>query len=141
MSDDIVRVDATSAVASLPGEEDAACVRGVDRVALFWAVAVHLLALLVFVPWFFSWAGVALLVAGIYLFGMIGINLGYHRLLAHRSFSCSRRLEHALAILGVCCAQGAPAWWVAIHRMHHQYADKDQDPHAPGRNFLWGHIG
>src|SRR5262245_29322172 len=65
-----------------PGEKDAARVRGVDRVAAIWSVGVHLLALLVFVPWFFSWTGVVLLAAGIYLFGMIGINLGYHRLLA-----------------------------------------------------------
>jgi stearoyl-CoA desaturase (delta-9 desaturase) len=136
MSDDIVRVDARSAVASHPGEEDETGLRGVDRVAVIWVIGVHLLALLVFLPWLFSWTGVVLLVVGIYLFGMIGINLGYHRLLAHRSFSCPRGLEHALAMLGVCCAQGGPAWWVAIHRMHHHFADKDQDPHAPGRNFL-----
>jgi fatty-acid desaturase len=71
---------------------------------------------------------------------MIGINLGYHRLLAHRSFSCPQWLEHALAVLGACSAQGGPAWWVAIHRKHHRFADKDLDPHAPARNFLWGHI-
>ena len=92
-----------------PTEQDAARVRGVDWVAAIWSVGVHLLALLVFVPWFFSWTGVVLLVVGIYLFGMIGINLGYHRLLAHRSFSCPRWLEHVLAVLAVCSAQGAPA--------------------------------
>ena len=140
MSKNMAQIDATSAVATLPGDEDATRVRGVDRVAAIWSVGVHLLALLVFVPWFFSWTGVLLLAAGIYLFGMIGINLAYHRLLAHRSFSCPRWLEHLLAMLGVCSAQGAPAWWVAIHRMHHHFADKEEDPHAPGRNFLWGHI-
>src|SRR6476620_21842 len=136
----MAQIDATSAVAALRGEGDATRVRGVDRVAAIWSVGVHLLALLVFVPWFFSWTGVVLLAAGISLFGMIGINLAYHRLLAHRSFSCPRWLEHVLAMLGVCSAQGAPAWWVAIHRMHHHFADKEEDPHAPGRNFLWGHI-
>jgi fatty-acid desaturase len=140
MSDDIAQANTTSAVTPLPGEEDATCVRGVDWVAVIWGIGVHLVALLVFVPWFFSWTGVVLLVAGIYLFGMIGINLGYHRLLAHRSFSCPRWLEHALAVLGACSAQGGPAWWVAIHRMHHRFADNDLDPHAPARNFLWGHI-
>jgi fatty-acid desaturase len=138
MSKNMAQIDTTSAFAAPPGETDT--VRGVDRVAATWSVGVHLLALLVFVPWFFSWTGVVLLAAGIYLFGMIGINLGYHRLLAHRSFSCPGWLEHVLAILGVCSAQGAPAWWVAIHRMHHRFADKDRDPHAPGRNFFWGHI-
>lgn len=127
--------------ASVQSEDDATCAREIDWAAVIWLVVVHLLALLVFVPWFFSWTGVAFLIAGIYLFGMIGINLGYHRLLAHRSFSCPQLLGRALAILGVCSAQGPPAWWVATHRMHHQFADKDRDPHAPGRNFFWGHIG
>jgi sn-1 stearoyl-lipid 9-desaturase len=141
MSDDLAQAGVTGAVTSVPCEEDETRARGVDWTAAIWAIGVHLLALLVFVPWFFSWTGVVLLVAGIYLFGMIGINLGYHRLLAHRGFSCPRWLEHALAVLGACCAQGAPAWWVAIHRMHHQFADKERDPHAPTRNFFWGHIG
>ena len=133
--------DAMRTEGSLPRKDDATCAREIDWIATIWLFVVHLIALLVFVPWFFSWIGVAVLVAGIYLFGMVGINLGYHRLLAHRSFSCPRWLEHSLAVLGACSAQGAPAWWVATHRMHHQFADKDQDPHAPGRNFFWGHIG
>jgi fatty-acid desaturase len=126
---------------SLLRDDDKACARELDWTAIIWLIVVHLLALLVFVPWFFSWIGVALLIAGVYLFGMIGINLGYHRLLAHRSFSCPRWLEHTLAMLGTCSAQGAPAWWVAAHRMHHQFADKDRDPHTPREKFFWGHIG
>src|SRR5262245_58570686 len=123
MSEDMVQLNATSAVAALTRQEDAARARGVDRVAAIWAVGGHPLARLVFLAWFFSWAGVVLLAAGIYLFGMIGIKLGYRRLLAHRSFSCPRWLERVLAMLAVCSAQGAPAWWVAIHRMHHHFAD------------------
>jgi fatty-acid desaturase len=112
-----------------------------DWLAVLWGISLHLTALLIFVPWFFSWTGVVLLVTGIHLFGMIGINLGYHRLLAHRSLSCPQWLEYVLAILGVCSAHEAPASWVAIHRRHHQHADKDRDPHSPGRSFFWGHIG
>jgi sn-1 stearoyl-lipid 9-desaturase len=112
-----------------------------DWLAALWAVSLHLAALLIFVPWFFSWTGVVLLVIGIHLFGMIGINLGYHRLLAHRSFSTPKWLEHILAILGACSAHEAPASWVAIHRRHHQYADKEGDPHSPRLSFFWGHIG
>jgi fatty-acid desaturase len=141
MSKNLVQIDAARDVAALPGETDGSCKRGIDRVAAIWAVGVHLLALLVFVPWFFSWIGVVLLVAGIYLFGMIGINLGFHRLLAHRSFACPRWVEHVIALLGVCSAQGAPGWWVAVHRMHHHFADNDEDPHAPGGHFFWGHLG
>ncbi len=102
---------------------------------------IHLLALLAFIPWLFSWSGVALAVAGLYVFGTLGINLCYHRLLTHQGFKCSKRLEHALATLGVCCLQDTPARWVAIHRLHHQYSDEQPDPHSPLVDFLWGHMG
>jgi fatty-acid desaturase len=44
--------------------------------------AIHLVACLAFVPWFFSWTGLILMVIGVYAFGMLGITVGYHRLLA-----------------------------------------------------------
>ena len=103
-------------------------------------VVYHLLALLVFVPWLFSWTGAALAFAGLYLFGTLGINLCYHRLLTHQGFTCPRWLEHTFALLGVCCLQDTPARWVAIHRMHHQYSDEQPDPHSPLVTFLWGHL-
>lgn len=102
---------------------------------------IHALALLAFVPWLFSWTGVALAVCGLYLFGTLGINLCYHRLLTHRSFSCPLWLEHCLAIIGVCCLQDTPGRWVAIHRYHHQHSDEQEDPHSPLVTFLWGHMG
>ena len=37
------------------------------------------------------------MVAGIYVFGTLGINLCYHRLLTHRGFTCPKWLEHYLA--------------------------------------------
>ena len=71
------------------------------------------MALLAFVPWFFNWSAVAIAVAGFYVFGTLGIGLCYHRLLTHRSFVCPKWLEHAFAVLGVCCIQDTPARWVA----------------------------
>jgi fatty-acid desaturase len=103
--------------------------------------AVHLIALLAFVPWFFSWIGVVLVLLGLYVFGTLGINVCYHRLLTHRGFACPRWLEHTLAILGVCCMQESPIVWVAYHRQHHQYPDEELDPHSPLASFLWGHMG
>ena len=76
-------------------------------------VGFHLLALLACVPWLFSWSGLAWAVAGLYLFGTLGINIGYHRLLTHRGLVCPRWLEYTLVILGTCCAQDSPATWVA----------------------------
>lgn len=102
---------------------------------------VHLLALLVFVPYFFSWAGVVTFVIAHHLIGSVGICVGYHRLLTHRGFTCSKWLERFLALLGVCSLQDTPARWVAIHRMHHRYSDRRPDPHSPFVNFLWSHCG
>jgi stearoyl-CoA desaturase (delta-9 desaturase) len=101
----------------------------------------HLVAALAVFPYFFSWTGVILAVLGIYVFGVLGINLGYHRLLAHRSFECPKWLEHTFVLLAVCCLQDSPARWVAIHRRHHQYADREIDPHSPLVSFLWSHVG
>jgi fatty-acid desaturase len=101
----------------------------------------HLLALLACVPWLFSWSGLAWAVAGLYLFGTLGINVGYHRLLTHRGFSCPAWLEKMLALLGACCWQGTPMNWAAIHRMHHQHSDGGEDPHSPLANFFWSHMG
>ena len=103
-------------------------------------VGLHLLALLALVPWFFTWSGVVLALAGLFVFGTLGINLGYHRLLAHRCMICPRWLERIFVILGVCCVQDTPARWVSVHRLHHQHSDEPSDPHSPLGRFVWGHI-
>ncbi len=102
---------------------------------------IHLIAGLAVFPWFFSWTGVVLLVAGLFVFGMLGINLCFHRLLTHRSFSCPLWLERSLATLAVCSVQDSPPHWVAAHRKHHQFADEEQDPHSPLVSFFWAHMG
>jgi len=113
---------------------------------VIWEYAVafslyHALALLAVLPWLFSWTGLAAALAGTYVFGTLGINLCYHRLLTHRSFACPLWLEHFLSVLGVCCLQDTPARWVAVHRMHHQHSDEVTDPHSPLASFFWGHMG
>jgi fatty-acid desaturase len=120
---------------------DAARPRRVHRGLVAGVAGYHALALLAVVPWLFTWSGLALAVAGNYVFGMFGINIGYHRLLTHRSFSAPRWLERGLAVLGAFCLQGTPMTWVAVHRMHHQRADQPEDPHSPRDGFFWSHIG
>ena len=75
------------------------------------------------------------------LFGLIGINIGYHRLLTHRGFKCPKWLEHAFVVVAICCAEDTPARWVAIHRRHHEKSDEQPDPHSPLASFFWGHMG
>lgn len=118
----------------------------VDHIRIRWAytlsiIGVHLLALLAFVPQLFSWWSVGVCLAGLYVFGTLGVNVCFHRLLTHRSFACPKWVEHGLALLGVCCLQEGPGRWVAIHRKHHQQSDEQPDPHSPLVAFLWGHVG
>jgi fatty-acid desaturase len=113
----------------------------VNRRILATIAGMHFLALAVCVPWLFSWSGAASAFAGVTIFGTLGINIGFHRLLTHRGFECLLWLEHALAVLGVCCMQGTPMSWVATHRKHHQHSDDDSDPHSPRAGFFWSHCG
>jgi fatty-acid desaturase len=101
----------------------------------------HLIAGLAFFPWFFSWTGVILLILGNFVFGVIGINLTYHRLVSHRAFSCPRWFECTLAVIGASCLQYSPAHWAAVHRRHHHHTDDEDDPHSPLSSFFWGHMG
>jgi len=101
----------------------------------------HSLALLAMAPWFFSWTGVFLLLLGILLTGVLGLNVGFHRLLTHRGFKCPLWFEHTLALLGTCALQFSPAYWVAVHRRHHHFSDEENDPHSPNKGFLWAHLG
>ena len=103
-------------------------------------IVFHSLALLIFVPWLFSWTGVASLVIGSYLFGAIGIPITYHRLLTHRSFKTPKWFERFLVIIALCNGQETPARWVAWHRLHHTESDHQEDPHSPLVNFLWSHF-
>ena len=66
-----------------------------------------------------------------YLVTAIGITVGFHRLLTHRSFQTSKSLEYLFAALGSMAVQGPVISWVADHRKHHAHTDKDGDPHSP----------
>jgi stearoyl-CoA desaturase (Delta-9 desaturase) len=76
-----------------------------------------------------------------YLISGAGITLGYHRLLSHRSFQTSPAGRAILAYFGALALQGPPINWVAEHRLHHDHADEENDPHSPhthGGEGWWG---
>ena len=50
-------------------------------------------------------------------------------------------LEYFLALCGTLSLEGGPIFWVATHRIHHQYSDKPGDPHSPRDGAWWSHIG
>jgi stearoyl-CoA desaturase (delta-9 desaturase) len=69
--------------------------------------------------------------AVMYLLTAVGITVGFHRLLTHRSFQTSKSLEYIFAVLGSMAVQGPVISWVADHRKHHAHTDADGDPHSP----------
>lgn len=69
--------------------------------------------------------------AVMYLLTAVGITVGFHRLLTHRSFQTSKPLEYTFAILGSLAVQGPVIAWVADHRKHHAHTDEEGDPHSP----------
>ena len=105
---------------------------------LFWISLVHLLALAA-LP-FFSWSGLAVMLAGVLLVAPLGINVGYHRLLTHKAFSAPPAVRYALVTLGTLCGAGPPIHWAAMHRVHHRHSDTSQDPHDSTRGFWYSHV-
>ncbi len=61
----------------------------------------------------------------------LGVTIGFHRMLTHRSFETSRGLKALFAILGSAAIEGPVISWVADHRKHHAFTDREGDPHSP----------
>jgi stearoyl-CoA desaturase (delta-9 desaturase) len=88
------------------------------------------------------------------LYGLtgLGVTVGFHRLLTHRAFKTTRSIRAALSILGSAAIEGPVIAWVADHRKHHAFSDRDGDPHSPHvdhgqgwrgavRGLLHAHVG
>ncbi|KIK57455.1 hypothetical protein GYMLUDRAFT_46345 [Collybiopsis luxurians FD-317 M1] len=76
-----------------------------------------------------------------YVFTMMGITAGYHRLWSHRAFTASLPLQWFLILGGTSAVQGSCYWWARAHRSHHRHTDTDLDPYDSKRGLLWTHIG
>src|SRR5512133_4111804 len=77
-----------------------------------------------------GWHDLAVL-ALMYVITGLGITVGYHRMLTHRSFQTYKPLEYMWAFLGSMAVQGPVIAWVADHRTHHAHTDAEGDPHSP----------
>jgi stearoyl-CoA desaturase (Delta-9 desaturase) len=107
-----------------------------EQVILALFIAVPFLALVAAVPlaWggFLGWTDVAITVVMYWVSGH-GVTVGFHRLFTHKSFKPNRGVKIALAIAGSLAVQGPVVRWVADHRKHHKFSDRDGDPHSPWR--------
>jgi stearoyl-CoA desaturase (Delta-9 desaturase) len=96
--------------------------------------------------WLFLHEGIHIrdlgLLVGLYLLTMMGIEVGFHRYFAHRTFETGRFLRTVFLILGSMAGQGSALLWSAVHRTHHANSDQPGDPHSPvqGRHGAWSQL-
>jgi stearoyl-CoA desaturase (delta-9 desaturase) len=107
------------------------------QVTLAVFVLIPLLAVAAAIPIAWGWGlrpRDLVITAVFYMLTGFGITVGFHRHFTHGSFRATRPLRIALAIMGSLAVEGSPIQWVADHRKHHKYSDREGDPHTP-----WGH--
>ncbi|MEN9206754.1 MAG: fatty acid desaturase [Gloeomargarita sp. GMQP_bins_120] len=112
-----------------------------DWVTIFFIGAIHGGALVALVPGMTNPGAVGVMLLLYFITGGLGITLGFHRLITHRSFVVPKWLEYFLAFCGTLACQGGPIDWVGLHRLHHLYSDQEGDPHDSNRGFWWSHMG
>lgn len=76
-----------------------------------------------------------------YVLTALGVTVGYHRMLTHRSFQPHPIVKAIFLILGSMSLEGAAIEWAATHTRHHALADKEGDPHSPVDGFFHAHVG
>lgn len=122
-----------------------------DKVANLAAIVLPFLATIVAVVLLWDravdWIDLGLF-AVMYVATGLGITVGFHRLFTHRAFQTTPRVERVLAVLGEMAVEGTIIQWVADHRKHHAFTDREGDPHSPhvdhsgGLRGLWhAHVG
>ena len=88
----------------------------------------------------FSWLDWTMFVV-LYIVTGLGITVGYHRLLAHRSFTCPDWVKTMLLIAGGWALQNTGLKWASDHIRHHARCDKEEDPYNALRGFWYSHCG
>jgi stearoyl-CoA desaturase (delta-9 desaturase) len=117
-----------------PGEVQPVANETADRIATGTITALPFIALGI-VCWqvwsdLLRWSDVAVFLI-MYVLTGLGVTVGFHRHLTHRSFKTHRWLRGLLAVLGSVAIEGPVISWVADHRKHHTYSDQEGDPHSP----------
>jgi len=111
----------------------------INWITASFMAAFHLGALAAF--FFFSWKALFISALLWWISGSMGIGMGYHRLLTHRGYKTPKWVEYFLTLCATLALEGGPIFWVATHRIHHQFSDQDGDPHSPRDGKWWSHMG
>jgi stearoyl-CoA desaturase (Delta-9 desaturase) len=153
--DTVISLQTSTHTSPVPNPAPTHAPRGIDRAILGIFVIVPLAALVIGVPIALLYGWVTILdlamLAIIYVVGVHGITIGYHRLFTHDAFKAGPKTRATLALAGSLAVEGRVVDWVADHRKHHQYSDVDGDPHSPWeygpgtlgltRGFIHAHVG
>ena len=114
-------------------------------VAVITLFSIITLSTLIAVPWFgiaygytvVDWVSFVIL----YAITGLGITVGYHRLITHRSFTCPAPVKIALLIAGGMAMENSALKWSSDHLRHHARTDTDDDPYDATRGFWYSHCG
>lgn len=87
-----------------------------------------------------SWRDIMIL-AGMYSICGIGVTVGFHRMLTHRSFEAHPAVRFTLLAFGCMAGLSDPVRWASIHIQHHAHTDQDEDPHTPLKGLFHAHMG
>jgi stearoyl-CoA desaturase (Delta-9 desaturase) len=105
-----------------------------SQLGMYFFILGPFVALVAAIPltwgWGVGWVDLAL-AAIFYTVTCLGVTVGFHRYFTHRAFKAKRGMRIALAIAGSMALQGPIMHWVADHRRHHAFSDRDGDPHSP----------
>ncbi len=110
----------------------------VDWIVFGWMVAMHVGCLAA--PFYFTWQAFGAAMVTWWLTGSIGVCLGYHRFLAHKSLKLAAPARFLTLLCGAMSGEGSPLFWAATHRLHHQRSDQPGDPHSPNDGPWWSHL-
>jgi sn-1 stearoyl-lipid 9-desaturase len=112
---------------------------GTNWVTLSFMLAFHIGAVVAL--FFFTWKALFVAMFLWWVSGSLGIGMSYHRLLTHRGYKTPKWVEYFLTVCATLALEGGPIFWVATHRIHHQFSDKEGDPHSPIDGKWWSHMG
>ena len=113
--------------------------QGVSPVTTGVLIVFHVMSL--FAVFTFSWRNLIVALVLHWMAVGLGISMGYHRLHTHRGFKTYLWFDYFLAVCGTLTLEGGPIFWVAMHRLHHQFSDQPEDPHSPRVSGFWAHAG
>ncbi|NCC34916.1 MAG: acyl-CoA desaturase [Chloroflexia bacterium] len=87
-----------------------------------------------------NWVDLTLMLV-LYIISGLGITVGFHRLLTHKSFETTWWMKRLMLISGSMALEGDPITWASTHIQHHAHSDGEDDPHSPLEGLWHAHVG